>query len=112
MSYPTHKTTIDQHQGTHEATGLSIHHLHDVITDLSPYADRNWDDLSAEDQALWAETTEAYHDACVELESLDADTRERAKEILLNCDSSDLESMSHMVRRAIGEAKTEQAVAI
>lgn len=109
-SYPVLTTKIDQHQGTHN--GLGIYEYHDVRTDLSPYADRRWDDLSAEDRAWWESTTADYHAAMVELESLSADVRERAKEILMADESTDLEDSAGVVRRAIAEARGDEDAAI
>lgn len=103
-TYPHHKTTIDQHRGNHEPTGLPIFQLHDIVTDFADLSQDSWDELDTEAQQWWCDVIADYHDACVALESLDAAPRSRAREILLESGADDVEDCAGTIRRAIAEA--------
>lgn len=102
---PRHTSTIDQHQGTHEATGLPIYSLVTITTDFSDYSQESWDGQSAEDQEWWAEMIADIHDARVEMANLDADAYERASAILESSDCNDVGDLAAVSRRAIAEAR-------
>jgi hypothetical protein len=103
MPYPKHKTTIDQHRGIHDPSGLPIYALTDVVTDLSPYADRAWDDLSADDREWWVDVTSAYHAARVALASLEADARERIQSIVEEDVACELDNQALAIYHAIAQ---------
>ena len=111
-TYPILRTTIDQHRGTHDGTGLPIFVLTDVVTDLSSHGERRWDALTAEDRAWWEATTEDVHHATVALESLDDAARVRARRIIEEDDATgqgcDLEYAATVIRQAIEAAKAEE----
>ena len=68
----TRKSTIDQHIGTHPVTGLRMTELCDIVTEYDL-------DASDPDERRWVDEV---HEARVQLEMLDADVRNRAKDWL------------------------------
>lgn len=88
-------TTIDQHRGMHPATGLRITALHEVVS-AYPLLDEG----DADDEK-WVDEVHALR---VEMESLEADQRERALEWLARHDGDDLEEIE-AYRNAIREAR-------
>ncbi len=108
MSSPYHKTTIDQHQGDHAATGLPIMSLKDIVTRFEDLSQESWDGLDAEAQAWWSEVVADYHAATVDLESLDSEHRSRAKdEVIELAGSADIEDCPRLIRQAIIETTVE-----
>lgn len=103
---PRLTTTVDQHRGDHAATGLRITELTDVVTEW-PMGDREWNSLTDADREEFAETLADYHAARVELAEQDADTRERAAEILPHTPGyDDFDYAAKAVREAIAAAKS------
>lgn len=101
----SHKTTIDQHRGEHEATGLPIYQLHEVTTEFGDYSQERWVDLSADDREYWLDVLADIHAARVELEGLDDDTRRLAKDLLSAEDCDDPGQVASLIRRSIAEAR-------
>lgn len=101
---PSHKTTIDQHKGTHNPTGMRITEYKDVTTAFSDFSQERWESLSVDDQAWWSERLEAIHSAEVELESLDAEHRARVREWLLDNPANGVDDAASQIRQAITEA--------
>jgi predicted Zn-dependent protease len=92
----TRKSTIDQHQGTHPATGMRITALHDVVSSY-PLLDAG----NADDEA-WVDEV---HAARVRLEQLDTEPRQIAYDWIVAHDSDGLDEVD-AYRQAIIAATT------
>jgi hypothetical protein len=98
---PNHVTVIRQDRGLHH-TGLRVDELHDVRTEFADYYGAlDWESLTEADRAYCAATLAEIHAATVDLESLDAEHRERAKEYLLGEQIDDPDDVPGAIRRAI-----------
>lgn len=100
ITAPMHKTTVDQHIGIHEPTGMTETRLTDIITRFSDYSQESWESLSREDQEWWAEVLEDIHAAECEQANLEPEHRERVAEWLLD-EHHELDNCAPMIRRAI-----------
>lgn len=100
-----HITTIDQHIGNHEPSGLPEMRLLEVRTALSDYIPTaDFERMSPQEQEECLTELAIIHDAMVALESLDCDRRATAKEWLTDNQGCDFPSVASLVRRAIQES--------
>ena len=74
------KTTIDRDMGRHEATGLRITELHDVVTRFGDYSHDSWEGQDEDAREWWNETLRDIHAAMIGLESIPAWQRQKAGE--------------------------------
>jgi hypothetical protein len=99
---PCFRTTVDQHKGDHEATGLRITGFTDVVTDFGDhFPGIDWDGLSDADREEYTRELGEIHEAMIALESLDADAREAAKEHLATTSTDDPWNSARFIRDAI-----------
>ena len=97
-----YQATIQQHKDTDPRTGTPITALREIVTDFADFARHSsWDNLPAEEQARWSAILAEIHAARIELESLDADRRSRAKEILFRLECGQVEDEEAVIRHAI-----------
>jgi hypothetical protein len=104
---PDHRTTIDQHRGDHEATGLPIYQLTDVITSFSDYSQERWERLSADDREWWEATLADIHAARVELAELPYEHRNATEEGLEGEGQCDVDNYAALIRRAISTSRPD-----
>jgi hypothetical protein len=96
------QTTIIQHRETDETTGTPIRVPREIVTDFTEFApEGSWDDLPDPERQRWSALLEQIHAARVELESLDAARRSRAKEILFRLECGPAEDEVAVIRHAI-----------
>jgi hypothetical protein len=96
------RTTIIQHRETDERTGTPINVPREIATDFTEFApEGSWDDLPDQERRHWSGLLAEIHAARVELESLDAARRSRAKEILFRLECGDAEDEVALIRHAI-----------
>ena len=99
-------TTVDQHMGNHEPSGMGETRLFEVRTDLSDYIPTaDFERMSAVEQTGCLAELASIHNAMVELQSLDSDRREIAKESLTDNQGCDFSNVASLVRRAIQESE-------
>ena len=97
-----YQTTIQQHKDTDRRTGAPITAPREIVTDFADFARHlSWDALPAPEQARWSGLLAEIHAARVDLESLDADRRSRAKEILFRLECGRIEDEEAVIRHAI-----------
>lgn len=99
---PFFRTTVDQHKGDHEATGLRICEFKDVVTDFDDYFPGiDWEALPESDRAEYERELGEIHEAMVAMESLDADDRAAAREALALMATDDPWQSARFIRDAI-----------
>jgi hypothetical protein len=96
------QATIVQHRETDKKTGAPIMAPREIVTDFTEFApDQSWDDLPDPERRRWSALLAQIHEARVELESLDAARRSRAKEILFRLECGAAEDEVAVIRHAI-----------
>jgi hypothetical protein len=96
------ETTIVQHRETDKRTGTPILVPREIVTDFAEFAPgRPWDDLPDAERRRWSAMLAEIHAVRVELESLDAARRSRAKEILFRLECGQAEDEVAVIRHAI-----------
>lgn len=106
-----HITTVDQHIGNHEPTGMRQTRFVEVRTDLADYVPTvDFEKQTPDDQRSTLEILADIHKANVELASLDSEHRAAAKEWLADYGSTDFDGCASMIRKAIRETSDDNTI--
>lgn len=102
---PMFATTIDQHVGVHQPTGLMETRLKEIRTSFTDHCEGkpSWDEMSSDEQQWWHSTLEDIHAATVELAECEPEIREEVNQIQFD---GDLEDYAAWLRREIAGAMT------
>ena len=105
---PCLSTTVDQHVGTHEPTGLPETRLTEVRTDISDYVSADdWNALADKDRRAATKDLYELHAARVDLASLPADDREKVQAEIEAAGCIDFTDIAPAIQRAIRELGAE-----
>ncbi|HEX8202464.1 MAG TPA: hypothetical protein VF590_18450 [Isosphaeraceae bacterium] len=97
-----YQTTIVHQRETDKATGTPVLEPREVVTDFAEFArGLSWVDLPEAERSRWSALLAEIHAARIELESLDAARRSRAKEILFRLECGQAEDELVVLRHAI-----------